>query len=212
MNDRDRILAAIRRHAVAAQPLPATVGTGIRYQSPVNQFVDVLQLVGGQVQRVSDGHKAARAIAQLPQYQTARHRCCEVALPRDDGAGNLLDWNVQLDQVQDPHDLADLDFVVLPGEFAVAENGAVWVTDRQLRHRVVYFVAQHVAIVVPETQIVHNMHDAYARLEFADNAYGCFVSGPSKTADIEQSLVIGAHGARSLTVLLVQEDASCGFS
>ena len=72
-----------------------------------------------------------------------------------------------------------------------------------IRQRTIYFIAQHLALVVPRSEVVSNMHQAYQRLRFDDNAFGCFVSGPSKTADIEQSLVIGAHGARSLTVFLV---------
>ena len=46
------------------------------------------------------------------------------------------------------------------------------------------------------------MHDAYAKLSKPMPAYGCFVSGPSKTADIEQTLVVGAQAARSLTVVI----------
>ncbi|MCA9238135.1 MAG: LUD domain-containing protein, partial [Planctomycetales bacterium] len=115
-----------------------------------------------------------------------------------------------------PHDLADLDLAVLPGEFAVAENAAVWVTDRNLPARVVYFIPQHVVLVVPVAEIVPTMHAAYERLaernngagEFATPAFGCYISGPSKTADIEQSLVIGAHGARSLTVLFCDRSGS----
>ena len=111
--------------------------------------------------------------------------------------------NVDLTAVADPHDLEDLDFAILPGEFAIAENGAVWVTDRALKHRVVYFITQHLALVVPRNQILHNMHEGYARLSFPAAGFGLFISGPSKTADIEQSLVIGAHGPRSLTVYVI---------
>jgi L-lactate dehydrogenase complex protein LldG len=99
------------------------------------------------------------------------------------------------------------DFVVLAGELAVAENGAVWVSGAGVSHRVLYFLSQHLALVVPASTVVHNMHEAYARLKIGQSPFGTFISGPSKTADIEQALVIGAHGARSLTVFLVEQDA-----
>jgi len=70
---------------------------------------------------------------------------------------------------------------------------------------VLFFLPQHLSIVLPSSQIVHNMHEAYAKAEPQKHAFSGFISGPSKTADIEQSLVIGAHGARSLTVLAVDE-------
>lgn len=46
------------------------------------------------------------------------------------------------------------------------------------------------------------MHQAYKKLSSNAIDFGVFISGPSKTADIEQSLVIGAHGALSLSVFL----------
>src|SRR5262249_25432909 len=98
------------------------------------------------------------------------------------------------------HALADVDFAILPAHFGVAENGAVWVTDAGVKHRAVYFLTQHLALVLPADQMVDNMHQAYERLAFAGPGFRAFISGPSKTADIEQSLVIGAHGPRSLTV------------
>jgi L-lactate dehydrogenase complex protein LldG len=111
--------------------------------------------------------------------------------------------NFDLEAVSDPHQLEDVDFAVLPGQLAVAENAAVWVTDEAVPHRVLYFLPQHLALIVPAESLVHNMHEALARVAPAEGSFGCFISGPSKTADIEQSLVIGAHGARSMTVYLV---------
>jgi L-lactate dehydrogenase complex protein LldG len=116
------------------------------------------------------------------------------------GIGNST---FDLAAVADPHELEDVDMAIAPGEFAVAENGAVWVTDRQVRQRAIFFIPQHLALVVPREQLVHNMHEAYRRLAFDGPGFGVFISGPSKTADIEQSLVIGAHGPRSLTVFLL---------
>ncbi len=91
----------------------------------------------------------------------------------------------------------------MPGEFGVAENGAIWVTDADVKHRAIYFIVQHLALILPTDQIVHNMHQAYERATVGSSSLGVFISGPSKTADIEQSLVIGAHGPRSLTVFCV---------
>ena len=103
----------------------------------------------------------------------------------------------------DPAALEGLGLAVLPGAFAVAENGAVWVPGAALRPRAVFVVAEHLALVVPAGEIVHDLHEAYRRLSFPGAEFGVFVAGPSKTADIEQALVIGAHGARSCAVFLL---------
>ncbi len=110
--------------------------------------------------------------------------------------------------VDDPHQLENLDFVIYPGQFAVAENAAVWVTDQNLKHRVVFFITQFLVLVVSAKDIVNNMHEAYARIGVNPGSpqptFGLFLSGPSKTADIEQSLVIGAHGCRQMQLFIVK--------
>jgi L-lactate dehydrogenase complex protein LldG len=192
---RDAILRSIRRHLPESSPLPDLDGPWIAYPDPVGQFTSVLEQIGGKAIRVADQAALASELKQLPQFLDARKTACGVA--------GAVPSDVDLAAVDDPHQLEDVDFAILPGEFAVAENGAVWVTDRGVGHRVIYFLCQHLALVVPADQIVSNMHEAYRRIRVEGAGFGTFLSGPSKTADIEQSLVIGAHGAKSLTVFLV---------
>ncbi len=77
--------------------------------------------------------------------------------------------------------------------------------DESNRHRSLYFIAQNIVIVINENEIVNNMHEAYEKLSFEKAGFGVFISGPSKTADIEQSLVIiGAHGPKSGYVIFIK--------
>jgi L-lactate dehydrogenase complex protein LldG len=90
---------------------------------------------------------------------------------------------------------------VIQGEIGVAENGTIWVPESNMLNRALPFITQHLVLVLDKNNIVANMQQAYDKLEGVGN-YGVFIAGPSKTADIEQSLVIGAHGARSMMVLI----------
>ena len=105
------------------------------------------------------------------------------------------------DAVEDARELVDVDLGVVKGAFGVAENGAVWIAQ-DIRHKALYFGATALVIVIPKDAIVDTMHEAVVRPEVDDFGYGCFMSGPSKTADIEQALVFGAHGPMSVTVLI----------
>jgi len=91
--------------------------------------------------------------------------------------------------------------VVIPGRFAVAENGAVYVDAADLVERADIVRAEHLVLVVASREIVPTMHQAVRRIPVG-SACGWFLSGPSKTADIEQSLVVGAQGARTLHVIV----------
>lgn len=104
------------------------------------------------------------------------------------------------DKTLDGLSLAEIEVLEIDGDFGVAENGAIWLSEEALPHRVAPFICQHLVINVKK--IVPHMHAAYEELGKVNSGFGLFLSGPSKTADIEQSLVIGAHGARSLTVVI----------
>ena len=94
------------------------------------------------------------------------------------------------------------DMAVVDGVFGVAENGCVFLAEPTGCQRLDYFVHEVLVIVLDRKEVVANMHDAYDRLGESAMPYGIFISGPSKTADIEQALVFGAHGAKEVGVLL----------
>ncbi len=201
-SSKDEILNKLRKQSVPAVELPdlkapELTQRWIQYPDPTAQFSEVLSGVGGVCYQVKDVAAAHQKLAELSAFTEAKKVCSQIS-----ECGNP---NVSIADITDPHDFEDIDFAILPGEFAVAENGAVWITNDGGPARVLYFLAQHVALLVPASAVVNNMPEAYERLAFAENSFGTFMSGPSKTADIEQSLVIGAHGARSLIVFLVED-------
>ncbi|MNF83372.1 Lactate utilization protein C [compost metagenome] len=101
-------------------------------------------------------------------------------------------------------ELEKLDKAYIKGTVGVAENGAVWIYESQMINRLVPFICQHLVLVIEKKSIVATLHQAYEKIEAAREGFGIFIAGPSKTADIEQSLVIGAHGARSATIYVVE--------
>ena len=195
MSSKQDILRRVRQSQPPAVDLPALTGPWTTFDDLRSQFATTVQQVGGQVVMARDRAHADQLVKALASYQDAAKICSLV-----DGVGRS---DVELLEVERPHDLADVDLTIAAGKFAVAENGAVWVSAAQVRHQAIYFLCQHLALVVPGDQIVHHMHEAYDRLASETSSFGVFISGPSKTADIEQSLVIGAQGPRSLTVVLI---------
>jgi L-lactate dehydrogenase complex protein LldG len=192
---REEILAALRRAACAPVPQPDHAGLGVEFADPVQQFANALASVGGVCVRVPDHAAAQLALAELQSHRDAQRTISLVA-----GLG----WSdVDLGALSDPRELDGLDLAIIPGAFAVAENGAVWVDGAVLPHRAIFVITEHLVLVVDSTHVVSDMHRAYELLAARPVGYGVFISGPSKTADIEQALVIGAQGARSLTVLLI---------
>lgn len=109
----------------------------------------------------------------------------------------------RLDKVRDPHELADVDVGVVRARFGVAESGAVWLTQDDLVVDALGFLSQHLIVLLDPKQIVPDMHAAYRRVRLNETAFGCFMMGPSATADVEATLVHGAQGARSLNLFFL---------
>ncbi|MEN2434031.1 LUD domain-containing protein [Weeksellaceae bacterium A-14] len=113
--------------------------------------------------------------------------------------------NKEINAIQKPADLNDVDLGIFRAEFGVAEMGMVWITERSLKVDAIGFLSQHLAVLLDPDDITENMHTAYSRPGLLADHYGCFMMGPSATADIGAYLVRGAQGARSLTLFLLKK-------
>jgi L-lactate dehydrogenase complex protein LldG len=189
---RDELLARLRAQTLEPVPLPELAGDWITYPDREAQFGAALARAAGSVAVAAAGD-VRRAVAELPVVQQAARFCSLVAAV----PGNLTPPG-------DPRGYRDVDVLLCQAEFGVAENGAVWLDERAAPVRAGLFLTQHLVLLLERASLVDHMHEAYARLgaRVGQTGYGCFLCGPSKTADIEQALVVGAHGARSLVVVL----------
>ena len=168
----------------------------ITYPEPLVQFVKMSEMVGGQVIEVDPGRDVNVLIREL--FPDAK----EIA-------SNLQEITIATrnpDDVGRARDLNGTDVGIIRGEFGVAENACIWI-PQTMKEKAVMFISENLVILLPKSQIVNNMHEAYRRIQFNDtyDGYGTFISGPSKTADIAQVLVMGAQAARSATILLMPE-------
>ena len=188
---RDEILRAVRAalppSVAAPTPSVRSEGRAATRDELVARFTQAAIAAGADVVR-ADGDPAAHANHAASD---AREIISLVA-----GVASTIPMP------SDPHALASLDLFVCRGMVGVAESGAVWIATSNTMHRAALFIAQRIIIVIDASAIVTDLHEAYARIDVRANIFGSFVSGPSKTADIEQSLVIGAHGPKELTVII----------
>ena len=165
---------------------------GVTYPNPLEQFVKMSEMVGGKVREMTPGEDINVVIRELfPDAKEIASNLSEVTIATRNP-----------DNTDSAQELNGTDVGIIRGMFGVAENGCIWV-PQQMKEKVVCFISENLIILLPKSQIVNNMHEAYRRIQFNDYGYGTFISGPSKTADIAQVLVMGAQAARSVTILLM---------
>ena len=157
-------------------------------------FKSNVPLVGGQLVELDQIENLASEIKRL--YPNAS----KIVSALDD---SIVKGTVAITKDTDPHSLETIDLAIVKGEFGVAENGSVWISEEAFPIRVLPFITNDLVLVVSKNDVCDTMHSAYKKIAARNRTFGLFISGPSKTADIEQCLVIGAQGAMSLTVVLV---------
>lgn len=190
MSAREKILTAIAANKPALTDLPFVDLLQVtNYGDPVAKFISTLESIGGRVHALQD-------LQQLEQEIIQEKEKGLLVLNAIDGIENSINaWPAT--------DMEPVHKACIKASIGVAENGAVWIGESQMINRLLPFICQHLVVVLEKDKIVSTMHQAYRQVNTFEEGFGVFIAGPSKTADIEQSLVIGAHGARSMTVYLL---------
>ena len=197
MSSKEDILSKYRKNIQQKYDMPSLDDIkAITYPDPLVQFITMTESVGGHVIEVKEGQNVNDIIKGLfPEAKEIASNLPEITIATRDP-----------DNVGRARDLNGTDVGIIRGKFGVAENACVWV-PQTMKEKAVCFISENLIILLPKSQIVNNMHEAYKHIEFDTtyDGYGVFISGPSKTADIAQVLVMGAQAARSATILLMPE-------
>jgi len=203
MSSRAAILARVKNNQPEPSHLPANHLTHPPELAEISsddlgrnieQFRTVLTNIGGALVPVNSHEEIKQYISQ---YFEGPQRVIST-LPE------LADISEQNWENKDPHSYENVDLAIIKAHFGVAENAALWITEELMQQRIIPFICQQLAVVVSRNDILSTMHYAYSRISSAgDYGFGAFIAGPSKTADIEQSLVLGAHGPKGMTVFLL---------
>lgn len=191
MSSKDTILAGIRSHTGTRYEMPEITLDAITYADKLATFSEVLAGAGGKAIELRPGENVNDVIRHaFPSAERIASNLNEITCA-----------TFNPDNITDPRELNGTDVSIVEGSFGVAETAAVWL-PRQVRHKGLYFISNALVILLDKTRIVDNMNEAYRRTSGMDYDYGVFMSGPSKTADIEQALVFGAHGPIQVLVIL----------
>ena len=182
---KEELLQKLRRNTREQYDMPDSHIAGITYPDAVAQFVEASKAVGAHVLIAQAGESLDSIVRRA--YPEAKVIASNIA-----------------DTVEEAQQLNGTDVGVVRGQIGVAENGCVWI-PQSMRQKAVCFIVEQLVIVLPKSGIVDNMHQAYDCIQMPTTGLGCFISGPSKTADIEQALVMGAQAARDVTVVITQD-------
>lgn len=194
MSSREQILKAVSQNKPAFVEGPSMpVNKALSEEAALSQFTQTAELIGAKVIQVQNWETVRK------EYETAVSANKFVV----NTISELGPLNSSINETSSSVELEKIDLSFVYGQLAVAENSAIWVDDSNLPNRLLPFICQHLVLVIEAKNIVGNMHEAYEKINTFRTGWGAFIAGPSKTADIEQSLVIGAHGARSLVVYVI---------
>lgn len=194
MSARENILNAIAMNQPEFIEIPVIDSSVvIQYDDVYAQFKTVLESIGGKTELIAD------ITMLIDQLKTDKQNGSFVV--------NTIAALGEVDEQVAFLSAAELERVekaYVKGTIGVAENGAVWVYESQMINRLIPFICQHLVLVIEKKNIVDTLHQAYEKIDVSKEGFGAFIAGPSKTADIEQSLVIGAHGARSAVIYVIE--------
>ena len=232
MSARDSILGRIRealraggaRHLGESEAQPSDRITGVRrvlpkvpndFSGQVALFAERSEVLKTEFLPCSDESSAS---AQL-KIVSDREKWESVALPADDRIRTLLSTlavsKLEVSRSTAKTDLEKVSAGITGCDALIAQTGSVLLTAQSAGGRALSVLPVHHVVIATSAQLVADLPAAFEVLEhkYAPNfpSFMTFITGPSRTGDIERVLVLGAHGPRKLTVILIGgEGATAG--
>jgi L-lactate dehydrogenase complex protein LldG len=194
MNTREKILEAVLKNQPATTALPDISVFKGDNTDLTQKYIDIFKTIGGDAFLVED----IAAIKKLINENFDTGKRIVTTLPELSDSFELISAEA------DPHSYENIELAIIKAHFSVAENGAVWLTEGVMGQRIIPYICQHLAVIVNAENIVPSLHEAYQIIGAGEYGFGAFIGGPSKTADIEQALVLGAHGPLTMTVFILK--------
>ncbi len=206
---KEDFLNKLRKNTHVQYDMPDMKIDGIQYVDILQQFIEMTKAVGGHVIEASKDDDPNDLVRMAyPDAEVFATNLPEIELSKlvNNAAGKCNPDRVKLrnpDTVAEANGLNGTDVGIVRGQIGVAENGCVWI-PQTMKEKAMLFISEYLVIFLDRDGIVDNMHEAYDVIEMDPRYnFGTFISGPSKTADIEQALVMGAQAARGVTVVLI---------
>jgi L-lactate dehydrogenase complex protein LldG len=209
---KEELLDKLRKNTHVQYDMPEMNIHGIQYEDTLQQFVEMTQSVGARViddaPKGSDLNDLVRLAYPDAEVFASNLPEIDVEMLKANACGECNPEKVEVrnpDSVAEANELNGVEVGIVRGPVGVAENGCVWI-PQTMKEKAMLFISEYLVIFLDKKNIVDNMHQAYERIAMHPQYnFGTFISGPSKTADIEQALVMGAQAARGVTVVLVDE-------
>ncbi|QLH41191.1 MAG: lactate utilization protein [Defluviicoccus sp.] len=225
MNSRDQVLGAVRGALGRREvPEPTVAALQCRLAQPsVNimpargrlPLAERIELFMGEVERVSATTVRLSALSEVPAAVMAYLRQANLPAAIRASTNELLEtvpWS-QEPLLQVGYGCAEAeDQVAVTSAFAgVAETGTLMMVSDARNPVTLNFLPEHHIAILPVTRILGTYEEAWQRLRGVlgngqmPRAIN-WITGPSRTADIEQTMLLGAHGPKQLHILLVDAD------
>jgi L-lactate dehydrogenase complex protein LldG len=208
----DRISKTLAHEAAAEAPeIVQRIAAHVRgpqpqwSASPRERFIEKLEKVVGTWAEVASKEHISQAVADYLAAQNLPQRLCAAPHPLLDGIAWPAGFQAERRRAQGD------DRVSLAVAFcAIAETDGLVLLAGPDSPTTLNFLPDDFLCVLPENRIVPRMEDAWALLRSERGSMPRatnIVTGPSRTADVEQTIQLGAHGPRRLHVLLLQGGA-----
>ena len=200
MSAREEILCGILARRMRTAPLSDVHSPPILLD-PIGAFTERARLANAEVQIIQSEGAITEAIADLLRSKNLPARLCVPEIARE------LSWENAPGLTIETAAPGREDTAIAIAQFGIAETGTLAYAAESRAPASWHFRAGFEIAVIHARNILPNMEELLRQVKNAGGLPSTlnFVTGPSRTGDIEQTLELGAHGPKALAILILKE-------